>query len=507
MTTHPLLRLSLLSLALAGLSACDKAPQPEAKAAKQQSKAEQHQVHGDGINWFQGGVDAAFVQAKADGKPVFLFWGAEWCPYCQQIKNTIFNRREFIEQSRQFVAVYVDGDAEGAQAIGDRFKVMGYPTMLVFAPDGTELTRLPGGIDLEQYAAVLDRSLNGLKPVQDLARAALAGQALSDSEYRQLAYYSWDQDGDIDNRAALFASLGEGAGQADVRTRFYLLWVGEQLQGDGLAADQGAELARQLGAILADGALTKAALEWLQYLPGELLEATGLEGEAKEKLQAKWLAAMDQVAADAGYSNRERLLAAYPALAFADQPDEGLQAQVRKAVARADADTSNPYERQAVMSAAISLLRDADLNEEASSLAETELKKAAQPHYFMSYIASIEEELGNGDQALAWRKRAFDEARGPATRFQWGTSYLQALVRLAPEQGQLIEQTALALLDEVQQSELFSGRNYKRLQRIEQSLRDWQGDSQAIKSKVLGQCQPLAQALKARCEAFMAAEA
>ena len=49
-------------------------------------------------------------------------------------------RREFIERSSLFVPVYLDGDTELAQAQGERFGVLGYPTMIVLAPDGTEIT-------------------------------------------------------------------------------------------------------------------------------------------------------------------------------------------------------------------------------------------------------------------------------------------------------------------------------------------------------------------------------
>lgn len=31
------------------------------------------------IEWFKGGLDAAFAQANAENKPVFLYWGAAWC--------------------------------------------------------------------------------------------------------------------------------------------------------------------------------------------------------------------------------------------------------------------------------------------------------------------------------------------------------------------------------------------------------------------------------------------
>ena len=34
------------------------------------------------IAWFPGDVDAAFSRALAEHKPLFLYWGASWCPPC-----------------------------------------------------------------------------------------------------------------------------------------------------------------------------------------------------------------------------------------------------------------------------------------------------------------------------------------------------------------------------------------------------------------------------------------
>ena len=89
-------------------------------------------------------VDRAFAQARAQNKPVLLYWGASWCPPCNQLKATLFNRQDFAAQSKAFVAVHVDGDRPSAQKLGSRFKVSGYPTLVLFAPEGREITRLPG---------------------------------------------------------------------------------------------------------------------------------------------------------------------------------------------------------------------------------------------------------------------------------------------------------------------------------------------------------------------------
>ena len=182
---------SALSLTLL-LSACTKAPEPPMPGP-----APVAHVTATSIAWLRpegANIAPIFAQAKATNKPVFLYWGALWCPPCNQIKATVFNRQDFIERSQLFVPVYLDGDTAGAQKLGTQFKVRGYPTMILFKPDGTELTRLPGEVDAAKYMEVLGLGLAASSSVKESLAAALSGVTLSPDAWRLLAYYSWDQD-------------------------------------------------------------------------------------------------------------------------------------------------------------------------------------------------------------------------------------------------------------------------------------------------------------------------
>ena len=131
------------------------------------------------------------------GKPVFVYWGAKWCRHPNQLKATLFSRQDFIERSRAFMPVCVDGDQPGAQKLGTRFAVRGYPTTIIFTREGRELTPARR-VDAARYNEVLALALAAQRRPGTAGRGphswARAGQGLADADWRLLAWYSWETD-------------------------------------------------------------------------------------------------------------------------------------------------------------------------------------------------------------------------------------------------------------------------------------------------------------------------
>ena len=78
----------------------------------------------------------------------------------------------------------------------------------------------------------------------------------------------------------------------------------------------------------------------------------------------------------------------------------------------------------------------------------------------MLALASNAKKRGDNAAAVDWYEKAYGAAKGPATRLQWGTTYLSALVDLAPQDSKRIEATAQAVFNEAAgQSNAFDQRN------------------------------------------------
>lgn len=107
-------------------------------------------------------------KAKAEKKLVFIdFTGSDWCPPCKNLHKTVLVAPEFTAFAKDnLVLVELDfpnkkpqsAELQAAnQKLAQRFKVEGYPTVIVLDADGKELFREVGynGTPAKAYVAKL----------------------------------------------------------------------------------------------------------------------------------------------------------------------------------------------------------------------------------------------------------------------------------------------------------------------------------------------------------------
>ena len=464
-------------------------------------------------------IDRAFALAKEQRKPVLLYWGATWCPPCNQLKATFFNTQDFAIQARDFVAVHVDGDRPGAQKLGARFKVRGYPTVLLMNPDGAEITRLPGEADAEQVMAVLRAGLAGGRPIKSVLADARGGKPLSANEWRTLAYYSWDTDEaqlvSPSERAALLGELAHKVAQAaptqtETATRLWLKALASSDDASGIKPD--AALRARVDAVLANAAATKLHLDVLTGGSDRMVQVLTDEASAERSaLVARMEAALVRAQADTTLSrgDRTQVLIERVKLSRLGQGrdtlrprlPEALLRQTREFAQQMDREITDGYERQAVITSAAYLLGQAGLWEDSDALLKANLTRSHSPYYLMSQLGSNARKQGRTADALRWYQESFDKSVGPATRLQWGAGYFTALVELAPQDTARIEGVAAQLLREASQdSASFHERSARSLQRVGAKLREWnKGPAQAeavqrLQRQLAGVCAQVPQA-------------
>jgi thiol:disulfide interchange protein len=97
----------------------------------------------------------AVAQAKAENKLVVLnFTGSDWCPACIVLDREVFGKKEFEQYAKDhLVLVKVDfpqgklqdkATIDQNEALQARYKVEGFPTVVVLNPDGKKIDETLG---------------------------------------------------------------------------------------------------------------------------------------------------------------------------------------------------------------------------------------------------------------------------------------------------------------------------------------------------------------------------
>jgi thiol-disulfide isomerase/thioredoxin len=485
----------LLAACTRGDAGAAAAPADDA-AAPADARVDLASVHADapGIAWFKGDVDAAFKSAQAGGKPVLLYWGAQWCPPCKQLKSAVFSRPDFIEKSKLFVPVYLDGDLPDAQKWGDVFRVTGYPTVVVLKADRTEITRISGNMDLSLYASVLDDALGDVRPVKEVvALAQDAREPLAAADCRRLAYHAFDlEDEGTFEPATLQAAFENGArlcpaDLAKERARLNILAAGQAARVQKDALEKGGKADKTLtvlivrvNQLLANRELAMANADALRGLPKEFyLAARQTLPQIAPGIRASLMAIGDATTANPQFAPADQLAAQLMKVrvAKAYSPDGKVPTDIRTVAlqntSKMLAVKQEPYVRAGVVNSAINIYLALDDLPRARDLLALEATTSNTPHYYIGDLADVEEKLGNRARALELLAEAYQKARGPASRFQWGYQYLDGLLRLAPDDVATIEKVGIAVIAELDGPGRIHRRTLSRLNRLDEALRKW----------------------------------
>lgn len=459
------------------------------------------------IAWFDGSLEGAFIVAKRENRPVLLFWGAEWCPFCHTVKSTVFTRPDFIAQTKLFLPVYLDGDDEGAQKWGEQFRIQGYPTLIVLDSDRREIIRLGAGRDVAQYAAMLDLALEDLQPVDALLQSVADGKDLGINECRRLAYNSWELDTlesrDFAQRAdqlqAAVAHCPADAMQERANLTIYAANYEAEAESAALAGPKAMPSTRlvgltdQVAAILTQPALALVSAQALQTLDLSFFDAVRERGpKIAPMLGASYVAAMDVASSDARYVQADQLGfidAKIRALNELNGPKYKLPKDfLATANARIDAALAteqNQYLRSGLVNASLNILEDVGDYSKAYQVANAEINRSHTPYYFQSDLAEIAEKLGHKDEAIDLLSRAYGGSQGAATRFQWGQLYVSGLLRMTPKDASRIQDASMQVLGELDGSDRIYRRARVRLEQLDMQLRAWNQTAKGAHSDVL----------------------
>ncbi len=360
-----------------------------------------------------------------------------------------------------------------------------------------------------------DDALNDVRPVKEVVALAEKGdKPLAATDCRRLAYHAFDLDDDgvFDpkqlQRAYESAARQCPADLAKERARFHLLAAAQAatLQKDALAkggkADQSLSvLILRVNDILANKDLAMSNADAVRGLPKEFyLAARQTLPQIAPGLRDRVMSVADAATANTQFAPADQLAAQRIKIkvAKAYAPDGKVPTDVRtvalQTASRMLAVKQDPFVRAGVVNSAVNIYIELDDWTRARDLLQLEASTSNTPHYYIGDWADAEEHLGNKQKSLQLLAEAYDKARGPASRFQWGYQYLDGLLRLSPEDTSTIEKVGVAVIGELDGPNRIHRRTLSRLGKLDKSLREWNTTPQRaavvakLKSRVAQAC-------------------
>lgn len=115
------------------------------------------------IDWVS--PDAGAVLARDSGKPLLLFFTAEWCGPCHMLEDQVFADAATAEEiNERFVPVRItdrlreDGkNTPQVDALKERYSVRGFPTVVFTDGGGAEQARMEGFGGRERFVQTMGR--------------------------------------------------------------------------------------------------------------------------------------------------------------------------------------------------------------------------------------------------------------------------------------------------------------------------------------------------------------
>lgn len=110
------------------------------------------------IQWVQG-LSEGLRMAKESGRPAMLFFTADWCAPCVELKKYVFTDRRVVAASRRLVNIYIDADKDYETV--SAYKIRGIPAIFFLNPSGETIATYSGdrsaGSFIKQMSAVADK--------------------------------------------------------------------------------------------------------------------------------------------------------------------------------------------------------------------------------------------------------------------------------------------------------------------------------------------------------------
>lgn len=462
--------------------------------------------------------------------PILLYWGAEWCPPCNDLKAQVLTHPDFESLTSISERIYIDGDSDHAQIFAERLGVSGYPAILVLGSNGEEKGRITDSLNFEEFKdAFIAAAMNSRDDLHATLSEALEGRA-ERNDWTVLAYTRWEPSvvkamtprnfrhvlmevaklvpKELPREKALIFAA---ASMENIKQ------LKEKISVDRKTTEEFVEFfVSGLERLFSDETALAAARGFISYEYEQSM--VFLEKFAPDKVSGirnRWLEASEKIGNLSGVSSDAKMWSVYPLvqdykrnytkLSQADK--KKLESKVKEHVSRNLITLKTQFERKATVSGASYLLQQVGDFDGAEKLLQAEIPRTDTPWYLYSALSSLERRRERNSKALEYSRKATSSVKGRASKLQWMTDELVLGLKLGHDQKYLSESLSAFYTELFNYDDGFFGRNQLRLKRIEKGFRKSRVSKDLLSSleKFAEACPELSGETRERCRSHFKA--
>jgi thioredoxin-related protein len=452
---------------------------------------------GLGAPWQTGNVQTLLKKAQKNNRNSLLYWGAVWCPPCNELKSQVFQKPEFLESTQNIDLIYLDGDSPQAQVWADKLKVSGYPSLLLLSPQGLEISRFDGSFAAFEFISALKASSALTASVQELSSEE--PKSFSQSQWRAISTFTWEDPAlKIEKLHKTLWRFYENVPaelfveKALLAAKIFSVSLDlEKENADYKNVQQKADIL--LNSIFLNPETQFACRSFLLNSAPDVVNLVSYEFSNKNEyfkeqgkaLKEKWLAAMNSLRDFPSISADTYLWSFYPEVVFEGflmtekeiaefSYSQQLKQKILNAVDAINASSTSVFVRKSVIPGSASLLAKIGEFEKGRNILQQELVVSDTPWYIQSSMGELENKQGNTQEALSWFELAANSSKGASTKLQWKASYVSQLAKVTNKEFVSDDKFQQAVNSyyvlAFKTPDAFFGRNYGRQQKLAQIL-------------------------------------